>query len=236
MLTLILLLALAACGGGEAPAETGDGGDGGDGGELDVEQLVEDYAEMESFSGEAALYFIEQAGGVSEEEIVPDWEYVVDDSTMRNYGDNPANGYGHGSICFQKPEGQELSEEEYRAWAEKVFQATAAASDDGYNVIGYEFCGEGEDPLAQADFDSALDSWMPGWCYCKDGTYMAVYLEEAYDSELDSAIGRDLYYFGAGVDVSVGLQKSFEETMADMEQYFEENEEEIEEALEDYIE
>ena len=237
----VLLAALAGCSsaenadqnasglGEDVQAESGD-----ESRELDVEKLMEEYGDVEAFSEEGAMRYLEIAAGLSKESIEPDWEYVVDDASYRNYGTDPSDSYGHGVICFQKPEG-EVTEEEYLAWARKVFDATAAASDDGYNVVGYEFVSEGQDALAAADFDTAMGSWMPGWCYCKDGTYMAVYLEEAYDKDLESQIGRTLYYLGVSVDVGVGLQKSWDETMADAEQYLEENEEEVKAALEEYL-
>ena len=237
----VLVAALAGCGSGEgseqdASSSSGDAQaqSGDEPRELDVEKLMEEYGDVEAFSEEGAMRYLEIAAGLSKESIEPDWEYVVDDASYRNYGTDPSDGYGHGVICFQKPEG-EVTEEEYLTWARKVFDATAAASDDGYNVVGYEFVGEGQDALAAADFDAAMESWMPGWCYCKDGTYMTVYLEEAYDNELDSQIGRSLYYLGVSVDVGVGLQKSWDETMAEAEQYLEENEEEVKAALEEYL-
>ena len=64
---------------------------------------------------------------------------------------------------------------------------------------------------------------------------MAVYIGEEYNSDKESEIGRDLYYYAVSIDIGAGLQKSFDETMEDTEQYMEEHKDEIEQAWEDYL-
>jgi hypothetical protein len=75
---------------------------------------------------------------------------------------------------------------------------------------------------------------MPGWGFMKDGKNMAVYLNEVYDTDKDSAIGRELYYSGAVADMAIGLQKSMDDAFADADAAFEEYEDEINDALEEY--
>ena len=62
-----------------------------------------------------------------------------------------------------------------------------------------------------------------------------VYVSAEYDNDKESEIGKWLYYNGAKVDIGVGLQKSMSETLDEAESYIAENEDEIKEALSDYL-
>lgn len=198
-----------------------------------IEKALEEAVEFESFSVEAVEYYLEKAAGLSLADVEPDWEWELKNEYCA-YGDSPDSGYGHAVIQFTKVDG-EVTEDEYQAWYQKVFDATAAVSQDGYNIIGYEFVGEGEDALAETTLEACLDSWMPGWCFRYNDTFMTVYVSTDYDDEKESELGNLFYYDSAEVDISVGLQKSWDDSWAEMEEYFEENEDEIKEALEDYV-
>lgn len=129
-----------------------------------------------------------------------------------------------------------MTEDEFDAWYKKVFDATAKASDDGYNIRGYEFAGDGEDALGEVTLDEALDSWlMKGWGFRVDGKNYVVYVSDEYDNNKDSELGQLFYYDGAKVDIGVGLQKSFSDTMDEAEKYMSENEDEIRDAIKDYL-
>ena len=55
------------------------------------------------------------------------------------------------------------------------------------------------------------------------------------NNDKESELDRLFYYNAVEFDIGVGLQKSFDDTWAEMESYFEENEDEIQQALEDYL-
>ena len=208
-LALILALSLAACGDKDNP---GDGGD--------LKNAVADAAEHNSFSLAAAEAFWKNAG-IDVNAAAPDWDWVVNEEKMATYGDKLDASYGHAQILFEKKDGGEISEEEYNAWAKKVFDATAAASDNGHNIIGWEFVGEGEDALSEVSFEKAIGGWLKGWGFLKGERNMVVYLGDAYDTNKDSEIGRTLYYYGASADVAYGMAKSMDELWQDMEDAFE---------------
>ena len=236
LMVLIMVFSLAACGGSDdkAPSEAAKSSSSKSEGKIDakdvVEKAMEEAEELDSFS-EAAVEHYLKAYGISYDDLKPDWKYEVGEKSA--YADDPASGSGHAVVIFKNPDG-ELSDEQIREFYGQVFSVTAAVSDDGYNIIGHEFVGEGEDALAETDLETALDSWMPGWCFRKDGKSMAVYVSEIYDNNKDSEFDRLFYYYGVKFDIGVGLQKSFDETWSEMEEYFEENEDEIKEALKDY--
>ena len=208
-----MLLSLAACG------EQGDGGKSNNDGEKtnaeDIAKDVLDEAEkLDSFS-EAAVEHYLKAYGISYEELKPTWEYAV--SEKGAYADDPAGGSGHAVVVFKTPDSSELTDEQIRTYYEQVFNVTAAASDDGYNIIGHEFVGDGENAADEVTLDDALNGFLKGWCFRKDGKSMAVYVSDIYDNDKDSEFDRIFYYYGVKFDIGVGLQKSFDDTLDDME-------------------
>jgi len=223
LLALSLCFTLAACGGDDSAVD----------GRRAADKALEKAKEVDSFSVEAVEYFLEIDAGIQLEDLEPDWEWELANEFCA-YGDKAGNGYGHAAIQFTKVEG-EITNEEYDAWYNKVFAATAAASQDGYNIIGYEFVGEGEDALAETTLEESLGGFMQGWAFRVNDKIMVVYISQDYDNDKDSEIGNLLYYNGAEVDIGYGLQKSWNDTMGDLEELFEENEDEIKDAVDDYL-
>ncbi len=226
LLVLLMLFGLAACGDSENTGKTDA-----DNEKVNAEELAQDALaqaeELDSFSEAAAEHYL-KAYGINYDELKPVWEYTV--SEKGAYADDPANGSGHAVVIFKNPNG-EITDEQIKAYYEQVFKVTAAASDDGYNIIGHEFVGDGEDPGDETTLEDALSGFLQGWCFRKNGKSMAVYVSEIYDNDKDSELNRLFYYYGVKFDIGVGLQKSFDDTLNDMEQALEENEDEIKEAL-----
>ena len=235
VMLVLLVFTLAACGGKGKSSSGGDSSSGS--GDIDLSDAVEDIVEEaiaeNSFSLEAAALFWKSVG-VDVDVAAPDWDWVVNEEKMGTYGDAPGSSYGHACILFEKSDGGEISEEEFAGFGRNVFAATAAASDDGHNIIGWEFVGEGEDALSEVTFEKAFEGWLQGWGFMKNGVIMVAYLGDAYDTNKDSEIGRMFYYYGASADIAVGMQKSWDDTWGDMEEAFEEHGDEIEAALKDY--
>lgn len=245
---LVLALSLVGCGmkdavqgavRGALSGESNDdnGGDSGGDAKIDAnaiaQNIAEDAIEHNSFSLAAAEAFWKSAG-ININDAAPDWEWTVNEEKMATYGDKLDTGYGHASILFEKKDGSEISEEEFKAFAKKVFDATAAASDNGHNIIGWEFVGENEDALGEVSFERAYEGWLQGWGFLKGGRNMVVYLGEAYDTEKDSTTGRMFYYYGASADIAYGMEKSMDELLKDLDDAFEQYEDEIKDALEQY--
>ena len=124
----------------------------------------------------------------------------------------------------------ELTDEEIDTYFKKVFDKTAAVSQDGYNIIGYEFVGEGENALDQTTLEDALGGWLQGWAFRVDGTIYTVYVSSEYDNDKESEFDRLFYYNAVKVDIAQGMQKGWDDYMSDIE----ENQDEIEEALKDF--
>jgi len=246
-LVLVLALSLAACGGNNSLPSGGSTSGGGSDGKIDLEKaadkLMEEADEANAFSLAAALAAM-KARGVEKADVEPGWEYAVDEKTD-TYGDT--GDYGHGVIRFTKKDG-EVSDEEYEAWARKLFDATAKISDDGHNIYGYDNLFSDGDPNSEISFDDALGKnstamiVTQGWGYKYGGAYMTVSIERedapGFNSEYIQDEGGNWYfthsYTRVKADIATGLQKSFDDIWSDVEDAFEEHEDEIKDALENY--
>ncbi|MBR4049273.1 MAG: hypothetical protein IKK09_02130 [Clostridia bacterium] len=234
LLAAVMLLVFASCGGNGGNEDNTEKNDEKINAEDVINKELEEAEEHDSFSRGAVEYYLKKTAGIKLDELEPDWEWKLK-SDYSAYADDPASGTGHAVITFTKAEG-EVTEDEFDAWYKKVFVATAKASDDGYNIRGYEFAGDGEDALGEVTLDEALDSWlMKGWGFRVDGKNYVVYVSDEYDNNKDSELGKLFYYDGAKVDIGVGLQKSFSDTMDEAEKYMSENEDEIRDAIKDYL-
>lgn len=221
-LTLAMAFTMAACGGGDDKSSAEDA----------AKKAVEQAEEFESFSVEAVEHYLKSAVNMELTSVAPDWEYTIGEKSA--YADDPSSGYGHAVVLFSKKDG-EVTSDEYQAWLQKVFDATAKASQDGYNIVGWEFVAEGEDPFKETTLDEAMDGFLQGWCFRVNDKSMTVYVSQAYDNDKESEIGEMFYYYGVKVDIGVGLQKSFDDTMSEAAEYLEENEDEVKEAIDDYL-
>lgn len=234
LLAIVMLFTLASCGGDGGEENNTEKNDEKINAEDIIDKALEEAEEHESFSQGAVEYYLKKAVGIKFADIEPDWEWKLK-SDYSAYADDPTSGSGHAVITFTKANG-EVTEEEFDAWYKKVFDVTAKASQDGYNIRGYEFAGDGEDPLGEVTLDEALDSWlMKGWGFRVDGKIYVVYVSDEYDNNKDSELGKLFYYDGAKVDIGAGLQKSLSDTMDDAAEYLEENEDEIKDAINDYL-
>ncbi len=234
LLATVMLLVFASCGGNGGNEDNTEKNDEKINAEDVINKELEEAEEHDSFSRGAVEYYLKKTAGIKFDELEPDWEWKLK-SDYSAYADDPASGTGHAVITFTKAEG-EVTDDEFDAWYKKVFDATAKASDDGYNIRGYEFAGDGEDALGEVTLDEALDSWlMKGWGFRVDGKNYVVYVSDEYDNNKDSELGKLFYYDGAKVDIGVGLQKSFSDTMDEAEKYMSENEDEIRDAIKDYL-
>ena len=215
ILASLMILTLAAC--------TAKPGENVDPGKMS-EKAQEDYEDsLETFSPEAAEYYLEKATGIKAADIEPDWEWEFA-SKYSALGED-----GRGLFTFTKKDG-ELTDEEIDTYFKKVFDKTAAVSQDGYNIIGYEFVGEGENALDQTTLEDALGGWLQGWAFRVDGTIYTVYVSSEYDNDKESEFDRLFYYNAVKVDIAQGMQKGWDDYMSDIE----ENQDEIEEALKDF--
>ncbi len=208
----LTIFTFAACGGKD------DTGTGQPSGNAKTDKKIEESLEM--FSVEAAEYYLEKATGIKLSEIEPDWEWEF-------ANDYAALGEDGRALATFTKKGGELTDEEINTYFQKVFDKTASVSQDGYNIIGYEFVSEGENALGEVTLEDALGGFLQGWAFRIDGTIYTVYVSSEYDSEKESELDRLFYYNAVKVDIAEGMQKGWDDYMSDIE----ENKDEIEDAL-----
>jgi len=197
-----------------------------------IEEALDEAEEHDSFSQGAVEYYLKKAVGIKFFDIEPDFAWKLK-SDYSAYADDPSSAYGHAVITFTKSEG-EVTDEEYNAWCQKVFDITAKASQDGYNIKGYEF-SNADEALKEVTLHEALGGFLNGWAFRKDEKIYVVYVSEEYDNNKDSSLGKLFYYDGVKVDIGIGLQKSFGDSMNEAESYLENNEDAIKNAINDYL-
>ena len=222
-LALSLALLITACKDNGGTSESDSGASSGD---EDVaheiksveESIFEEALANNAFNLDAALTAL-NSRGLGLPQMEPDWGYSIDEDYNQAYGD--ANKC---VINFMKNEGL-LSDEEFNAWLKKAFDATAKASDDGYNIQGFPW-GMGDIEMSWEEFFS--DSiFIPSWSYKYGGIIIDVFVN--HTMEKDSEYGQDEngewawtnYYNGVQLEVTTGLQKSWDETWADIEHMLE---------------
>lgn len=234
LLAAIMLFVFASCGDNNGETETAANAENGEkiNAEDIVDKALEEAEEHESFSQGAVEYYLKKTVGIKFSDLEPDWDWKLK-SDYSAYADDPSSGYGHAVIAFTKTEG-EVTDAEFDAWYQKIFDATAKVSQDGYNIKGYEF-SNADEALEEVTLDDALDGFMKGWAFRHGDKIYVVYVSSEYDNDKDSELGKLFYYDGAKVDIGVGLQKSFDDSMNEAEDYFAENEDEIKDAINDYL-
>ncbi len=188
-------------------------------------EMVKDAEIKNSFSEAAAEASMKKLAGLGKTNLQPDFPYILDDNTKANYGDK-----SHAQFFFIK-DGGDVSKEEYETWLKKVFDATAAVSDDKHNIQGYGF-GKGE---VEITFDEVLKKGlMKVWSYKYKGKIMDVYPDTKHgkfstkEKTYGTADSKDI---AVKIDIAVGMQKPMKEYEKDIDKAFEEHEDEIKKAL-----
>jgi len=202
VLISIATIMMVACGGNSSKQTT------------DTQEVTEDVVNASPRSKVAAEHFIVGHGGINIADILPDWSYTTDPEDRNFYGDE-----SKGVIRFNKPEGEELSKEDYIAWVRKVYAATKKISDDGINIQGFEGANDKAGALAEKPLEEMLEKAEGGfiylgmyeWGYRYKDKFMRVYLDR---TEKDGK-------YWAQIDIVNALTKSFDETMQDAEKALE---------------
>ncbi len=212
ILACLMIFTLASC---NSKNENGGNGSG---------NSNEKYEEqLEMFSVEAAEYYLEKATSIKLSDIEPKWEWEFT-SKYSALGED-----GRAKVTFTKKDA-ELTDEEIDAYFKELFDKTASVSQDGHNIIGYEFVGDGEEATDEVTLEEALGGWIQGWGFRYNDKFMVVYVSTEYDNDKDSELDRIFYYNGISVEIAEGMQKGWDDYMSDIE----ENEDAIKEAIEDF--
>lgn len=219
LFALMATILFTACGGKSSDKQVADAEK-----KIDAEAIVEEVFKGEARSKAAAEHYIKKSGGLNPSHLLPDWNHTTEPEQNNFYGDS-----GKGVMRFWKPEGEELSKEDYIAWVRKVYEATKKISDDGFNIRGFEDSSEKDEALSEKPFDEMIEKGDSGWFYLGmynwgyrlNGKFMRIYTERSDKN--------DKYY--AQVDVCNAMHKSMDELFQDAEKALER--EDVQKALKD---
>lgn len=182
-----------------------------------VEEMVE---EAKAGNTEAAyVFFAKKLIGIDVAELVPDLDGLLPAEDKNFYGDdNTAVG------VYYFPE--EISEEDAKAYVKKVFEATKAVADGNKCVWGFEEKDTQEEAEQEMTLDDVYNKAFLGnysWRIIKDGKFKTIDVEN--ESKADKNFLR--------VKVYNALQKSFDDTMKQVEEAL--DDEEVQKAIKEKL-
>ena len=208
---------LTACGGGNTKKQSADG-------KIDVQAVAEKVFKGETRSKAAAEHFIKKNGGLKLSDILPDWSYTTEPEKNNFYGDE-----SKGVVRFVKPEGEELSKEDYIEWVRKVYAATAKISDDGFNIKGFENADDAATALSEKPINEMIEQSLTGWIYL--GMYDWGYRLNGRMMRIWMNRNEKNNNYWAQIDVCRAMEKNMDDLMKDAEKALERKD--VQDALKD---
>ncbi len=214
-----------------------------DDGEVDLGKVVENI-ENATFNGEkntkeAAAFYFKKNFGLNFNDLKPDFALQGGDPGKYDFlGEEISSSY----ITFVAKDST-LVRDDYIEYVKKVYAATQKVADGGINVYGFMAKDKPEEAAAEKTLETVIDEGKPskifgfeiymgtyGWNFIKDGVYYMLDVKQL-EKKVD---GEDKPY-AARVIIGKGLQKSFNESMADVEKALDDPEvqKQMEKALKD---
>ena len=151
--------------------------------------------------------------GAALADIAPEFEWVVKNANGQDLFYGEENGTKV-AAHWQKSDNSDVTQEEFNAYATKLFNLTKGLSQDGKNVVGFGNADNLDGALAEKTVESCIgkneygvDIIWTGWEFRKDNTF--------YRVDLMKSSGRndDPEYIDFTIDKS--LQKPLNEAMDD---------------------
>ena len=199
----IAALLLTACGGKSSNTEVPKTGD------EKVDEIIEKaFADMSGI--EKFQSVLKDVYKIDLKDVEPGFDYPEQNAKGGDYfyGDNNMN---HRVACmFAKKDGSEITQDEYKAYVQKIYDLMKTKAQDGKLIKGFDGGAEKMDEaLQEKSFDNLFASkfWPQDFCYRMGDVFYvcSMSLEEA-KGEIPSRIK---------FETARGLQKSLSETMDD---------------------
>lgn len=234
LLMCIAAITFVACGPkGSKKAASEDG-------EIDLDKVVENITK-DTFDGEkntkeAAAFWFKKNFGLKFSDVTPDFAFQNEVGKYDFLGEQNSSSY----VTFTAKDST-LVRDDYIEYVKKVYAATAQVADGGINVYGFIARSKPEEAAAEKTLEAVLDEGKPtkifgfevymgmyGWNFIRDGVYYMVDVKQ-----LEKKIDGEEYPYAARVIIGKGLQKSLDESMADVEKALQDPEvqKEMEKAL-----
>ncbi|MBR4809052.1 MAG: hypothetical protein IK031_02080 [Bacteroidales bacterium] len=222
-LILMCVAGIVLCAGcGNKGGKKSDGKDD----KVDVEKvadkMIQKAFEGEKYSKEAAEYYFLKNEGIKLSDLAPDYK-LNETSKYTYYGDERdvlAN--------FKIQDGDSYTKEQHIENVRRIYAITKKVADNGINVYGFEDKSDKDEALSEKDLEQMIKDnngtsifgieiyvGSYGWSFLKDGVL--------HRCEI-SLLEKDDTKLGYSVKMYKGLQKSFDETLKEAEEAFEDPE------------
>lgn len=221
-------------------------------GKVDIEKVADKVMQKEfsgeKYSKEAAEYWFKEGFGIELKEMAPD--YPLNEESKYTYSGekNQYSGNIEALANFKIADDTKYSKEDHENNVRKIYAQTKAVSDNGINMYGFEEKNTKEEAFAEKDLEKMIQdgkgsSFMGielyigsyGWAFLRDGKlyHCEVDLLESPKEKDDAGNKRKMGY---AVKIYKALDKSFDDTMQDLDKALEDPEvqKQVKEALKNY--
>ena len=111
---------------------------------------------------------LDKAWGIQLKQVEPNFDFA---EVTEGWDKFMGNGVNSAHAVYKKKDGSAISEEEFRAWAEKIFALTKSLTTEGKNIRGYDGVSKLTEEQANAEVtldDCMLDGFMAAWSFRTD--------------------------------------------------------------------
>lgn len=181
------LMLMTACG-----EKKNSGAAEGANGEMTPDEAVEAVQKAtEKMAGvEKCAATLEAGWGIKLKQIEPDFEFV---EVTEGWDKFEGNGANSAAAVYSKKDGSAISEEEFLAWANKIFALTKKLSEDGKNIRGYDGVSKLTEEQANAEVtldECLIDNNFPAWSFRTEKGIQRCYVTHQNDKEPNQVIVR----------------------------------------------
>ena|GEM_PF-769541 len=221
-------------------------------GKIDIEKVADKVMQKEfsgeKYSKEAAVYFFKEGFGINFDELKPD--YPLNEESKYTYSGEKNQYTGNTEVLanFKIADDTKYTKEDHENNVRKIYAQTKAVSDNGINMYGFEEKNTKEEAMAEKDLETMIkngkgSSFMGvelyigsyGWAFLRDGKlyHCEVDLLESPKEKDEAGNKRKMGY---AVKIYKALDKSFDDTMQDLDKALEDPEvqKQVEKALKNY--
>ncbi len=223
-------------------------------GKIDVDKVAEKVMQNEfsgeSYSKEAAVHFFKEGYGISFDDLKPEYP-LNEESKYTYYGEkNKYTGNVDVLANFKIADDTQYTKEDHENNVRRIYALTKAISENGINMYGFEEKNTKEEAYAEKDLEEMIQKGKGstfmgaelyfgsyGWAFLKDGKlqHCEVSLLESPKQEEKDEHGNKRK-IGYAVKMYKALDKSFDESLEDLDKALEDPEvqKQVKEALENY--
>ncbi len=198
---------MTACG-GKSENKGGEAANG----EQNTEQETESDATADADSPTANFEkVLKDCYGLTFDQVKPDFAIseTNNQGTSLFYGES-TNGDAKANL--QKADGTDPTQDEFNAYATKIYNLTKSISQDGKNIVGFNEASTLDEALAEKPIDKCIgkneydvDIIMTGWAFRMNDTF--------YQCDVSQGIARNGNPMPIKFGLYKGLQKSLNESM-----------------------